>query len=163
MPYQTIEQLGNRGYEKISQFLTVQNLFGIAACVLPGLAIIEAVSSLVMRAIILILLAALGYLLTTEMDGMAPYQRLLWRLRGFSRAFLRGRTLAPEDLPGTAIQSHVPIDWSGSLVRRKAAPSAATAEQPYAGARSQIATAGASAIAQAVPSTITFADHPAGD
>lgn len=169
MPYQTIEQLGDRGYEKISMFLTVQNLFGIAACVLPGLALIEVVSNLVMRTIILVLLATFGYLLTTEMNGMAPYQRVLWRLRGTSRGLLRGRTLAPEHLPGTAPQSHISIDWSGSIVRRKTAVTAATAESLPVGAGLPSTTAMAhkaipnvSLIAAPVVAPVA-ADHLAGD
>lgn len=159
MPYQTIEQINHRGYEKISMFLTVQHLFGIAACVIPGLAISEAVGSLVLRAIILLLLAALGYVLTSEIDGMAPYQRLLWRLRGAARALLRGRTIAPDDLPGTVAHAQIPIDWSGARVRRKPAP-AIPGFAPVPAARPHPDAAPAHPL---TPIGAALADHHAGD
>ena len=117
MPYESIEQIQTRGYEKIAQFLTVQQLFGVIALLLPGIAVTTNMDGL-MRFVVLALCVVLGYLLATDVRGMAPYQRLFWRLRGVVSMAVRGRTLEATDLPGTVSDVQIPIQQSGGSIRR---------------------------------------------
>ena len=126
MAYQSIEQITSRGYEKVTMFLTVQQVFGLLSTLLPGAVFMGALPDIGgLRTIFMIVLALLGYVSATEMNGMAPYERILWQVRGFTRMLLRGRTIAPDDLPGAALQMRVPISWAGSRVRLAAHPTSA--------------------------------------
>lgn len=77
MPYRTIEQITSRGYEKVTAFLTVQQFFGVILGFMPGLFLMDPIGNPFIGVALLLLLVVLGYLLATEMDGMAPYERLL--------------------------------------------------------------------------------------
>lgn len=124
MSYRTIEQLTSRGYEKVASFLTQLQFFGTALGVLVGGGLMTVVHNAILSTTLLVLLAALGYLLTTEMDGMAPYERLVWRLRGLTRGALQGRIISPDDLPGVVVNTYnVPISWDGSIVQLASDPS----------------------------------------
>ncbi len=117
MPYESIEQIQTRGYEKIAQFLTVQQLFGVMALLLPGIAVTTSMDGL-MRFVVLALCVLLGYLLATEVRGMAPYQRVFWRVRGVVGMAARGRTLEATDLPGTVSGVQIAIQQAGGPIRR---------------------------------------------
>lgn len=99
MAYQSIERLLSRRGEKVAAFLTVENAVGISVLAGPFLVVGDA--PLLLRAGMAILAAVLGFLVTTETDGMMFCERVLWRVRGEARLLARGRTLAPDDLPGT--------------------------------------------------------------
>lgn len=120
MPYETIEHMHTRGHEKITQFLTVQQLFGMGATLLPGIAVTMGMGGL-LRTLVLLLCAVLGYLLATEVRGMAPYQRLFWRLRGVIIALFQDRHIAADDLPGTVGQLRLGVERSGAAVTHVAA------------------------------------------
>lgn len=125
MAYESIERLLSRRGEKIAAFLTVENAVGIA--VLAGPFFVIGGIPLLPRALIIALAAALGVLATLETDGMLFCERLLWRARGEFRLLLRGRRLAPDDLPGTraAILGHRAVAHTGAVRKsRRRAPSA---------------------------------------
>lgn len=129
MAYESIERLLSRRGEKIAAFLTVENAVGVAA--LAGPFFVIGGIALLPRAIIIVLAAALGVAITLETDGMLFCERLLWRARGECRLLLRGRTLSPEDLPGTraAVAGHRAVAHAGAVRksrRRGAAPAQAT-------------------------------------
>jgi hypothetical protein len=131
MPYRTIEQITSRGYEKVTQFLSVAQLFGSALGALVGGGLMVVVNNAILGATLLALLAALGYLLATEMDGMAPYERLLWRLRGLMRGAVQGRIITPDDLPGVVVDTQkIPITWSGSTIQFAPEPGTTVANTP---------------------------------
>lgn len=116
MPYRTIEQITTRGYEKVAPFLTVQQLFGVIIGLIPGVNLMRWIDG-VLGVVVMLLVVLLSYLLTTEMDGMAPYERIMWHLRGLLRGVLMGTTLTPDDLPGVAVTTeNTGISWEGGLV-----------------------------------------------
>jgi hypothetical protein len=104
MAYETIERLLSRRGEKVAAFLTVENAVGMAAAAGPLFVIGEL--PLLLRAAAVALAAMLGFLATMETDGMMFCERVLWRTRGQARLLLRGRTLTPDDLPGTRSGAH---------------------------------------------------------
>lgn len=131
MSYRTIEQITSRGYEKVASFLTQLQFFGTALGVLVGAGLMTVIHHAILSTTLLVLLAALGYLLTTEMDGMAPYERLVWRLRGLTRGALQGRVITPDDLPGVVVNTYnVPISWDGSIVQLASDPTLETPTTP---------------------------------
>ena len=126
MAYHTIEQITSRGYEKVTMFLTVQQFLGTLCGVIPGAAVMGILTdNTLLRALFLFVIALVGYVITTELNGMAPYERILWQVRGATRMLLRGRTVEPDDLPGAVLQVRVPISWAGSRVRLAAHPTSA--------------------------------------
>ena len=138
MSYRTIEQITSRGYEKVASFLTQLQFFGTALGVLVGGGLMTVIHNAILSTTLLVLLAALGYLLTTEMDGMAPYERLVWRLRGLVRGTLQGRIITPDDLPGVVVHTYnVPISWEGSIVQFASEPGAAPSLDISAPARAE--------------------------
>ena len=77
MAYHQLEDLTSRKREKVALFLTAENMAGLLAVALPcylGTAHVE----LWLRIPILITAAALGVALTSEVQGLALYERVLW-------------------------------------------------------------------------------------
>jgi hypothetical protein len=104
MAYESIERLLSRRGEKVAAFMTVENAVGMA--VLAGPFFVVGDLPILMRAVVIALAAVLGFLITTETEGMVFCERVLWRVRGELRLLVRGRTLTPDDLPGTRTFSH---------------------------------------------------------
>lgn len=100
MPVRLIEELTSRKQEKIAMFLTFERVVAVLIGFLPLFLISGSWSSLV-RIPVCAGGAALGYLLTVEVQGLPLYEQLLWSGRGWLRLRLQGDRLRPEDLPHT--------------------------------------------------------------
>lgn len=106
MPYIPIKNLSRRG-EKVAPFLSVQNITGMVVVAGPIWLLTLAAPDL-LRFGLVVSAALLGYLVTLDLRGMSLAERLLWRARGQIRSAVRGRTIAPADLPGMAsTQVHI--------------------------------------------------------
>lgn len=127
MAYESVERLLSRRGEKVAAFMTVENAVGMAVLAGPFFALGDL--PLLLRALAILLAAVLGFLITAETNGMMFCERVLWRLRGEARLLVRGRTLKPDDLPGTRTLAHghraVAHNGIVKKSRRVRAPSAA--------------------------------------
>lgn len=119
MPYQMIEQLRSRRGEKVAPFATAENVVGMS--VLAGPFFIMNELPMLVRIVLILFGATLGYLITQESRGMMFCERVLWRLRGEFRLLLRGRTLAPSDLAGTrrAVIQHRAVARGGIVQKSR--------------------------------------------
>jgi hypothetical protein len=115
MPYRTIENMTRRG-EKIAPFLTVENLVGLMISGTIGY-VLKAGLEGIWQFVLLAGCMGLGYLATMEIQGMARYQRVLYRLRGSMVSLARGRVITPTDLPGNASQTNSTVMQRDGLVR----------------------------------------------
>lgn len=127
MPYTPVSNLSRRG-EKIAPFVSVQNALGMVALAAIGWVASAAFPGPV-QFFLTLLLAGTGYLITMDVKGMSLYERVLWQLRGRMRMLLRGKTLAPEDLPGTVVQTKLAVTRRGGPVRLRLDSPTATARQ----------------------------------
>jgi predicted neutral ceramidase superfamily lipid hydrolase len=115
MPYVPISNMSRRG-EKVAPFLTIQNVLGVIALAAPAYALGAGLPP-VLRVLITLALAILAYIATSETNGMAPYERVMWRMRGRARVWMRGPTLSPTALPDAVVQVRVPVNRRGGAVR----------------------------------------------
>lgn len=123
MPYHPISTLSRRG-EKIAPFLSIQNTIGMVVLAGPIWLIVAPAPGL-LRFVAVIVGAGVGYLVTLDVRGMSLYERLLWVARGQVRILVRGRTITPADLPGTAVQARIIVTpRDGPFRRRYATPGA---------------------------------------
>lgn len=99
MPYEHIENIGERGSEKVASFITLGNLAGVLFVAGPLFAA-TVDYPFVPRVAIVLLGAVLGFACTVEVRGMAFYERVAWRVRGAARRWASGARVRPEDLPG---------------------------------------------------------------
>ena len=96
MDYPQLENLCYRKREKIALFLTAENMAGVFAVALPAyLGTLH--TAFWLRVLILLAAIMLGIALTSEVNGLAFYERALWRVRGWARRRMRGATLQPAE------------------------------------------------------------------
>ncbi len=117
MPYPQLEELTSRKREKVALFFTAEHMAGMLALGLPAyLGTLGTTFGL--RLLILLAAAVLGVLITSDMGGMAGYERVLWWVRGRLRRRLLGTTLRPDEFtvtPVAQIDRAVPL---GGPIRR---------------------------------------------
>jgi hypothetical protein len=99
MPYQQLEEIQTRKGEKIALFLTIENAMGLMLAAFPAY-LISITMPFVLRILIVGAAALLGVLATLDIGGMAFYERLAWRVRGYLRQQLASATITPEQLAG---------------------------------------------------------------
>lgn len=99
MAYEMITRIRSRRGEKVAPFATVENAVGMA--LLGGPFFVLGELSLFVRIPLVVLGVVLGYLITQDLNGMMLCERVFWRLRGEANLLLIGRTITPDDLPGT--------------------------------------------------------------
>jgi hypothetical protein len=115
MPYQPISNMSRRG-EKLAPFLTTQNVLGMIVLAVPAYVLASPLPP-ALRVAVTLLMATLAYVSTNESRGMAPYERVLWRLRGRVRTLMRGAIVSPTALPDAVLQVRVPVSRQGGSVR----------------------------------------------
>ena len=103
MAYRMIEELNNRGNEKVAVFLTMRNIIGIIFLAVPAY-LISIPFPILIRAIIIVIGAGVGFALTTELNGMPVYEHGVWQARGFIRRKLGGSIISPESYVGAVVQ-----------------------------------------------------------
>jgi hypothetical protein len=119
VPYSQLEELTSRKREKVALFLTAENMAGLLAIGLPAY-IGTASVSIWLRALILIAAAVLGVALTSDVNGMAFYERVLWWLRGRVRRQMMGAEIRPAEFTTTPIGvGDRALPLSGPLRRMK--------------------------------------------
>jgi hypothetical protein len=96
VPYPQLEELTSRKREKVALFLTAENMAGLLAVGLPAY-IGTLDTTFWLRILILLAAAVLGVLLTTDVNGMACYERALWWVRGRLRRQITGRVIQPAE------------------------------------------------------------------
>ncbi len=96
MAYEQLEELTSRKREKVALFLTAENMAGLLAIGLPAY-IVTTGTSFWLRLLILSAAAVLGVALTSEIHGLAFYERTLWWLRGRIRRWIAGSNLRPAE------------------------------------------------------------------
>jgi hypothetical protein len=136
MPYRNIENMSRRG-EKIAPFLTVENVVGLIITGVIGYGLSAALPG-GWRMVFIGACLALGYVATLEAKGMARYQRLLWMLRGLLASIQRP-TIIPDDLPGSALHSHVPIMRQDGIVRLRTTQTPSATVQQVRSAQAAVA------------------------
>ena len=116
MPYEHIEELGDRRQEKYLLGLTIHNLAGVLALALPALIITSAAGMLV-RIGAVVAAVMLGILLTSPAGGLVVYEWPLWWLRGHIRMLLRGPLVHPRSFEGADAPLPIaPLRVGGPLV-----------------------------------------------
>ena len=116
MAYQQLEELTSRKREKVALFLTAENMAGLLAVGLP-MYIVTSTTSLWLRILILLAAAGLGVALTSEINGLAFYERVLWWMRGRGRR-LAGRVLRPAEFTAVPVApSDRPLPLGGAILR----------------------------------------------
>ena len=117
MAYEQLEELTSRKREKVALFLTAENMAGLLAIGLPAY-IVTTNTAFWLRLLILSAEAVLGVALTSEIHGLAFYERALWWLRGRVRRWIAGSALRPAEFtaaPASAGDRALPLQ---SPVRR---------------------------------------------
>lgn len=102
MPYDQLEELAARRHEKVALYLTFENAVGLIAGALPAYLALTALPG-PLRIALTILSGILGVIMTLDMAGMPIYARLLWRMRGGIRLWLRPTLITPDDLAGAPV------------------------------------------------------------
>ena len=97
MAYPQLEELTSRKREKVALFLTAENMAGLLAIGLPAYIGTLGVS-IWLRLPILLAAAVLGVALTSDVNGMACYERGLWWVRGRGRRRMTGAVIRPAEL-----------------------------------------------------------------
>ncbi len=133
MPYTQLEELTSRKREKVALFFTAEHMAGMLALGLPAyLGTLGMTFGL--RLLILLAAAVLGVLITSDMGGMAGYERVLWWVRGRLRRRLLGTTLRPDEFTVTPVaQSDRAVPLGGPIRRARRRRAAALDQAPLAG------------------------------
>ena len=119
MPYLQLEELTSRRREKVALFLTAENMAGIFAIGLPAYSA-TLQTTLWLRILIVIAAAVLGVALTSDINGMAFYERVLWRTRGRARQRMVGAVLRPAEFTAVpVVQGDRALPLGGPLRRVK--------------------------------------------
>ena len=119
MPYPQLEELTSRKREKVALFLTAENMAGLLAVGLPAY-IGTLHTTFWLRSLILLAAAVLGVLLTTDVNGMACYERALWWMRGRLRRQVTGRVIRPaEFLAAPVMEGDRAVPVGGPVRRAK--------------------------------------------
>ncbi len=151
MAYPQLEDLCSRKREKVALFLTAENMAGVFAIGLPAyLATLQ--TPLWLRLLIVLAAVVLGLALTNEINGLACYERVLWRVRGWARRRTVGTLLRPAEFTAVPVAPGDRALPVGGLLRRATAggpPSAWPA--PLGVARTVAAPRASAAGADGVP------------
>ena len=101
MAYPQLEELTSRKREKVALFLTAENMAGLLAIGLPAYIGTLGVT-IWLRLLILFAAAVLGVALTSDVNGMACYERVLWWVRGRARRRMTQAVIRPAELTTVA-------------------------------------------------------------
>lgn len=108
--YRHLERLNSRKQEKVALFLTAENVAGLLVMVLPVYLGTAIMGSPLLRFLLLAAAAVIGIATTLQVNGLAFYERLLWRVRGWVRVKVTGGIIHPStftNIPATKRQSRV--------------------------------------------------------
>ena len=120
MPYPQLEELTSRRREKVALFLTAEQMAGVFAIGLPAY-IATLQTTLWLRILILIAAAVLGVALTSEVHGMACWERAVCWARGQARRRMLGAVIRPAEFTAApVVQDSRALPLGGPLRRVKA-------------------------------------------
>jgi hypothetical protein len=100
--YPQLEELTSRKREKVALFFTAEHMAGVLAIGLPTY-IATLGTMFWLRVVILLAAAVLGLLITSDLGGMAGYERAVWWVRGRLRRRLAGGTLRPAEFTAAPV------------------------------------------------------------
>jgi hypothetical protein len=123
MAYPQLEDLCSRKREKVALFLTAENMAGVLAIALPAYSA-TLQTTFWLRLLILLAACVLGLVLTSEINGLACYERVLWRVRGWARRRTVGATLRPAEFTAIPVAQGDRALPAGGPLRRVTAPGA---------------------------------------
>ena len=168
MAYAQLEELTSRKREKVALFFTAEHVAGVLAVGLPAY-LGTLGTTFWLRLVILLAAAVLGVLITSDMAGMAGYERGLWWVRGRLRRRLTGGMLRPAEFTAApAVQGDRAVPLGGPIRRLKGHAgrrvghptsmiTARTALRPREpGARAATAGSGQAAPADAAGATVVM-------
>ena len=101
MPYEHIEQIGDRSEERFALGLGARNVAGIMLGIFPML-ILSGSWPLIVRVPTMLAAMVIGFLATVTIQGLPTYAWPIWWVRGQLAVLLNGRIITPEQLPGVA-------------------------------------------------------------
>ena len=119
MPYPQLEELTSRRREKVALFLTAENMAGLLAIGLPAY-IATTGTTFWLRILILLAAAVLGVVITSEINGMACYERVLWWVRGRLRQLAGGALRPAEFTAAPVVQGDRAMPLGGPIRRARA-------------------------------------------
>jgi len=115
MPYEHIEQLGDRSDERFALGLGARNVAGIMVGMFPML-LLSGNWPLLVRLPAMLAAMLIGFIATITMGGLPAYAWPIWWVRGHLTMLLNGRTITPEQLPGVAqSRMRAPIRVGGPI------------------------------------------------
>ena len=129
MAYPQLEELTSRKREKVALFLTAENMAGLLAIGLPAY-IATTGTTFWLRILILLAAAVLGVVITSEINGMACYERVLWWVRGRLRRQLAGGALRPAEFTAAPVVQGDRAMPLGGPIRRARARASSPADSP---------------------------------
>ena len=152
MPYSQLEELTSRKREKVALFLTAENMAGLLAIGLPAYIGTLGVS-IWLRILILIAAGILGVALTSEVNGMAFYERALWWVRGRVRRRMTSAIVRPiEFTVAPVVQGDRALLLGGPLRRvKRSAPDVVSSNRLARVVRTAAVPRYRSTITQQVP------------
>jgi hypothetical protein len=101
MPYEHIEQIGDRSEERFALGLGARNVVGIMIGMLPMM-LLSGNWPLLVRLPAMLTAMACGFIATITISGLPSYAWPIWWMRGHLTMLLNGRTITPEQLPGVS-------------------------------------------------------------
>jgi len=162
MPYDHIEQIGDRSDERFALGLGARNVAGIMVAMFPML-LLSGSWPLLVRLPAMLAAMVIGFLATVTIQGLPTYAWPLWWVRGQIAMLLNGRTITPEQLPGVAQPSmRAPIRVGGPIrVARRASVRGTTSAAPIRmGALGSGAACSTSDASEPIPSSSPNGIHP---
>lgn len=134
MPHLMIDEIASRKGEKVAAFVTVEQATGvIVGGVLPFLLIFR-ILPWWMTLLIVATGIVVGVLATTEVGGLAFYERMIWMVRGHVHARMGNQRLFPDDIGGARqVEQRDAAVRVGGAVRRVRVSPPVRSQRPRAG------------------------------
>ena len=117
MPYEHIEEIGDRSEERFALGLGARNIIGLVVTVFPML-FVSGSWPVTLRILAVVGAGALGFAATIDVYGIPGYAWPLYWMRGRIARLLHTSTITPDDLPGVAAPAlSAPLRVGGPIRR----------------------------------------------
>lgn len=127
MPYEHIEEIGDRSEERFALGLGARNMIGLVVSVFPVM-FVSGAWPVTLRILAVVGAGALGLAATIDVYGIPGYAWPLYWMRGRIARLLHTSTITPDDLPGVAAPAlSAPLRVGGPIRRARRASVCTTA------------------------------------